>query len=192
MGYSLGWVAVQSGNADAIYARLGLSRTGAREEVPDSPVVGAVLPEGWHLVVVRRGEHLLGDALLREVSAGTRAVACFLEEHVMYSASVEWADGRKIWSVVHDSEKACGHLAFDGTPPSELSAIRSRLQSAQDEEDDVDPEVDHLFDIPIDLAKALTGFRHDERLSGVGRQPFEVLAAHGGATRPWWKRALGQ
>ena len=77
MGYSLGWVAVQSGSADAIYARLGLSRTGAREEVPDSPVVGAVLPEGWHLVVMHRGEHLLSDALLKEASAGTRAVVCF-------------------------------------------------------------------------------------------------------------------
>jgi hypothetical protein len=192
MGYALGWVAVQGGRADAIHEKLGVLRTGTREDVPEAPVVGAILPNGWYLVAVQRGEHLLGDALLSDLSAGTHAIACFVEEHVMYSASVGWSDGRKMWSVVHDSEQAAGHLAVDGSVPADFSQIRATQEAKQRTEDEADAEVDYIFDVPIDLAKALTGFRHDESVAGSDPAPFEVLAPRAGATRAWWKKWLGQ
>jgi hypothetical protein len=187
MGYALGWVAIQSGSAEAILERLGFSPTGVREALPNSAAVGAALP-GSYLVVVQRGDHLVGNALLKDLSIGTALTACFVEEHVMYSTSVGWEDGRKIWSVVHDSEKGSGHLAVDGVAPSALAPIRARLESAQR----ADAEADFIFDIPIDLAKALTGFRHDEALPATEQAPFEVLAARRSASRPWWKRVMSQ
>jgi len=192
MGYSLGWVAVESGSIDAIHERLGLSSTSTCEETPESSVVGATLPTGWYLVVEQRGEHLLGDDLLSELSAGRQVIACFVEEHVMYSASVGWSHGRKVWSVVHDSEKAAGHLAIDGPPPTELSAIRAALDATQRAEDGADAKVDYVFDIPVDLAKALTGFRHDERVAGAAPSPFVVLVRRAGATRRWWNKWRSQ
>jgi hypothetical protein len=94
-----------------------------------------------------------------------------------------------MWSVVHDSEKAAGHLAVDGSVPAEFSQIRATREAKQRTEDEADAEVDFIFDVPIDLAKALTGFRHDEALLARPRS-VRVLAPRAGATRPWWKKWL--
>lgn len=36
-------------------------------------------------------------------------------------------------------------------------------------------ELDALFDVPAELSKALTGFRHDEDIDGVTGDAFTVL-----------------
>ena len=36
-------------------------------------------------------------------------------------------------------------------------------------------DVDYIFDIPVELAQALTGFRYDMAIEGAGKEPFEVL-----------------
>jgi hypothetical protein len=51
MGYSLSWVAIKNGNAEAIYSVLDLRPTGEWEEIPEFQIVGAELPTGWHLVL---------------------------------------------------------------------------------------------------------------------------------------------
>jgi len=176
---------------------LGFRGTGVREEIPESPLVGATLPRGWYVVVVDRGESLLKDELLRRLSAGCEAVGCFLEEHVMYSAAVGWANGCKVWSVTHDSAKARAHLQLEGDPPPALSAIRARLDTKQDAAGGDTADVDYVFDIPVELAKAVTGFRHDEDVEGTEAPLFEVLVSDATAEssakqqRSWWRRLLG-
>jgi hypothetical protein len=51
-------------------------------------------------------------------------------------------------------------------------------QAAESEED-----VDHISDIPIELARELTGFRHDQELPGGGDEPFEALET---VKKKWW------
>ncbi len=154
------------------------------------------LPAGWYVVVVHRGEHLVEDELLQRVSAGCEAIACFLEEHVMYSAAVGWRDGRRLWSVTYEAERSRRDVAVEGELPAGSSAIRARLEADQVRAGGERAAVDYLFDVPIEIAKSVTGFRHDEDVTSSEAAPFEVLArtstGKAAERRPWWRSLLGR
>jgi hypothetical protein len=173
MGFSLSWLAVRGKTPEALLEQLGLSRTGEHEEIPESEIVGAQLPGGWYVVVNDHDVRFVDDAVLEMVSVGGEAVTCFVEEHVMCSAATGWKNGKEVWAVIHEAERGLEHLAEDGRLPPELAAIRDRLGA---EEAD---GVDYIFDVPVELAEALTGFRHDRDFPGAaeGDQPFEILTA---------------
>ena len=76
----------------------------------------------------------------------------------MVSRSAGWRDGEQIWSVIHDGQEGEGHLDVEGEPPVAFAAIRDRLTK----EHAKDGSVDFFFDIPVDLAREMTGHRHDE------------------------------
>jgi len=193
MGYSLSWLAVKGKSPAAVRDALGLRPTGQREEFPESELCAAELPGGWYLIVSDHTEHVAPDAVLQTLSAGGELVTCFIEEHVMASAAAGWQNGRKLWSVTHDSHRGHDHLAAEGDLPPAYAAIRDRLVAKQRQEDLEKPpqsrpmfkrkitdlsqmRCDYLFNIPVDLAKALTGYTHDEDIPGQTGEPFEVLA----------------
>ncbi|MER8406275.1 hypothetical protein [Mesorhizobium sp. M1307] len=49
-----------------------------------------------------------------------------------------------------------------GDLPASFEALKQQCFSKQDEEDSKGTDVDLVFDLPLDLAAELTGFRHDE------------------------------
>ena len=53
-----------------------------------------------------------------------------------------------------------------------------------------DSECDYLFDIPVETARSVAGYRHDEDVPGLSGEVFEVLARPGKPS--FWKRLLGQ
>ncbi|HEU4886189.1 MAG TPA: hypothetical protein VFT45_28375 [Longimicrobium sp.] len=179
---------------------LGLSPTGEVEEVPDSPVGCAALPTGWFLVFVNRGTLAFSDEPLPALSAGCKVVFCAVEEHVMSSLAACYVDGQVAWQVAHDSEKGTYHLDSRGDLPAEFDEIFHAAKHEQDLAGGEKADVDCIHDVPIDLAKAITGFRHDEKTPGLDAEPFKVLE-HVSATasnrssadpsrpsvRPWWR-----
>lgn len=173
MGYSLSWAAVKTGNAEAVHSLLGLSTTDVWEEVAESKIVGASLPSGWYLVLFRRTE--LDDAVLRKLSMLGEVVSCFVEDHVMFSRASNWKDGECLWSVTHDCEKGRYHLEVKGIPPASLGEIKTRLVAEQDKEGGEQADVDVIYDVPAELAKVITGFRHDQDMTGMKDKPFEML-----------------
>ena len=174
MGYSLSWAAVKGGKAEEIYSLLGLRPTGHREEFPESKIVAAGLPCGWHLVAFRRRE--MGDKTLARLSSLGDVVYCFVEDHVMFSAASAWTNGKCQWRVTHDSEKrGLLHLEAAGQLPASFTAIRDRQSAKQTADGGEKAEVDHIYEIPAELAKELTGFRHDQAPAGMSGDCFEVL-----------------
>jgi len=117
----------------------------------------------------------LDDALLKKVSSAGELVYCYVEEHVMYSSAASWKDGKQIWSVIHDAQNGIRHLDVSGDVPKVLAVIAEKLNAEQDAYSDKKPEVDYIFDIPVELAKELTGFRHDQDMPGMLDDAFEVL-----------------
>jgi hypothetical protein len=112
---------------------------------------------GWHVLVVERFDVITEAAdVLRKLSIGSEVVASFVEEHVMVSAAVEWKDGKEVWFVQHDSQKGRMNLEERGTLPPSYTKIKSDLShKAQG------PGPDYLFDVPVELAASITGFRYD-------------------------------
>ena len=180
MGYSLSWMGVKDVSLHVVLEALALTRTGRRQEIPDSPLNGVNLPSGWYLVIANnKSPDFFADSALQRLSTDGELVTCFVEEHVMYSSATGWKGGRKVWSVLHDSQLDIEHLETAGDLPSNFSLIRDRLHASQEAAGGRSADVDYTFNVPVELAEARTGFRHDLGLPELGEDPFEVLLTTG-------------
>ena len=154
MGASLSWFAVRGKTPEAVLQDFGLKNVG--KEYRETPFCGGMLPSGWYLVI--HGRHEFTNDEVRRLSHGCEVIACFVEEHVMVSRAAGWKDGKPVWSVAHDAEQGDGHLEVEGSPPAGFPPIRDRLTRQQEEEGGAD----FIFNIPVDLAKELTAYSHEE------------------------------
>jgi hypothetical protein len=115
------------------------------------------------------------DRELARLSRSGEVVCCFVEDHVMVSWASGWRDGKKAWSVAHDCEKGLLHLDIKGEAPAELKGIAERLIAEQQAAGGEKADVDHVYDVPAELAKVLTGYRHDQDMPGLTGDVFEIL-----------------
>jgi len=168
MGDSTIWLAFQGIPQAAVLDRLQLQP--ATE--PELEIFGAALPDHWHLVL-GQGLNFMDDAIMNRVCADCFGVSCFLDSRVMVSAAAGWENGRRVWSALHDSEQGIDHLETEGELPPVFMGICDALVAKQKAQGDR-PRVDYLFDIPIELAAAITGFHHD-RGTTIGYPDFELL-----------------
>ena len=172
MGYSLSWVAVEASSEKALFAHLGLQATGeTSEDGPGFDLSGARLP-GWYLLVADHTDALVDEQLLKTLSGGGRVIAAMVEEHVMFSSAEEWRNGERVWGAIHVPDAGLYHIGVEGGLPEAYAAIHQRQVAEQEKEGGQDAGVDHIIDIPLELAAAITGFRHDR--SGP---PFHELEA---------------
>jgi hypothetical protein len=175
MGFSLAWVAVRGLRREKVLEALGLRATGEHEELPESELVGAALPSGWYLVVADHFGILEDGELARALSKKGETVACWVEEHVMFSMACGFEKGKERWRVSHDSSRGLEHLETSGSLPASFAPIRDEhLQKQRAHETG---GVDYLFDVPVELARSLTDYRHDHDIEGAGPEPFEILEA---------------
>src|SRR5262245_58862117 len=179
MGYSLSWIAVKGRRPNSVREELSFRTTGKREEIPESEVSAVEMPGGWYLIVSNHTEQVASDAAMQRLSSsGCELVTCFVEEHVMFSSATGWRDGRKSWSIIHDSQRGIEHLETMGELPASYSSIRERLFAEQKEENIrkagmrrplffrkvvsiEEMGCDYIFNIPVEVAHELTGYRHD-------------------------------
>jgi len=114
----------------------------------------------------------------------------------MYSSAACWRDGQEIWRVQHQGDRDVLHIEITGTPPENFEDLRARQFAEQAENDRArakgDYGVDCIFDIPLELARSMVGFRHDLNNPGIDENGFRELRQQPGAgllasARPWWK-----
>jgi hypothetical protein len=140
--------------------------------------------------MVSRADAYDGRVDLGSLSRGAEVVACFVEEHVMFSAAAFWRDGLRVWSVEHDAQEGIRHLVVAGELPAEMSAIIKESEAAQDAEDECDSEVDYIFEIPVDIAQRITDFRYDrDDVDGIELK-FDVLDHVPGQRRAGWFKSI--
>ena len=185
MADALTWIAVQGMPTERIRSILGLKPTGRSSPGFDWEFGGAALANGWQLIVQGFENEASGfrEADLRDLAAEGTLVVCVVDEYALRSRTSGWTRGREAWSVTHDGADPSGaHLAVTGEVPPALEAIRARIYAEQNDADRAAEqgtdgghglEVDLIFELPIDLARELTGFRHDD--PEADRPPFDVL-----------------
>jgi hypothetical protein len=211
MGYSLSWLAVKGKMPPIVLHDLGFRPTGEHQELPEAPLSAATIPNGWYLIVSNVTEQIASDSVLTRLTVDCEAVACFVEEHVMVSSAAGWKNGRRCWFVSHNAQRGIEDLETDGELPTPFNSIRDRMFSKQKEDRirkaDIprplfkrrvlkvgEMECDFIFEIPIEVAREVTGFRHDQDTPGEASQPFEVLVeavlkeSASQQKQPFWKR----
>jgi len=188
MGYSLAWLATRGKPIESLLAELHLRRTGTVGEYTDEPIVGAPLEGGWYLLVARGCDHrMITDSVLKTISRGCRMIACSVEEHMTWSLTMEWDNGREIWSVYHQGDEEVHNLTTSGALPDFFASIRDEIMAEQAAVGGADAGVDCVFEAPLELARRITGFRHSSDENVV--EPFEILleAMPAKPPRPWWQ-----
>ena len=175
MGFALSWLAIRRIEKPDIYRRLGFAETSARDMVPDAPFAGVTLNTGWQIVIAGHRCDFADSVNLAALSQDCDVVTCAVEEHVMYSHASSWRDGSREWSVSHDSEKGLRHLAADGDPPPIFATIRQEAFDELDSNGGDASRVDYVFDVPVELARHLTGFSHDQDPPTDDGEPFVAL-----------------
>src|SRR5262249_13682293 len=155
---------------------LSLAETGRSEEVPESPICGAELPDDWYLVFLNRFDHAFAKPKsLEHVSSLGPVVTCQVEEHVMVSEASFFDAGRRVWRVVHDAQDNIYHVNTEGVLPSIYHEILRQERKRQDDEGGEDAEVDYLFEVPVELAMHVCKFRHDNCEFDWGQPVYSTL-----------------
>lgn len=159
MGWSLSWVGVRGVHAGELWRRLGLRPTGRTSELPVGRFSAATAEGEWTVICASRDDRFVDGALLGPLSGYGEAVGCFVQEHAMFSQAVCWRSGERAWAVTHDAERSPDHLQACGDLPAPFHQLELEAMTARR----LDPQgPDLVFDVPLDLAKAVVGFRHDE------------------------------
>jgi hypothetical protein len=184
MGVALAWLVVESGDAAAIAAALGVRLTGQRGPLKKFPLALLRLADGRSLVVsTHADEPVFKSKQMGAMSALGRVFIGHLEEHVMASGFETWSRGRKTWSVAHQGDDDPLHLKTTGKlPPNDakLKATALERQRAAVEE----PEEDHLFELSLELARRHAMLDPNDLPDGE----YEQL--HIGVWRELWRRTF--
>jgi hypothetical protein len=185
MGRSLSWLVIESPDADGIAAELDVKRMGKSGAISDFRLSICSLADGRVLVVSNNcDEPLFSGKRLAKLSARGPLVCASMEEHVMSSTCSEWANGRKTWGVSHDSEKDRLHLAVTGKPPHNFAALKQASFDEQAREDANEAAVDHIFDLPLQCARAQTGLDVENDF-GLAANSFQKLDV--GRLKRYWR-----
>lgn len=190
MGFAVSWCAVREEHAAAMLGDMGLAATGRKSSDRDADVVTLPLPSGWRLVWFEKyNPGSLSARKLGESSKSRDVLVCHIEEHVMSSSAEYWSQGRRLWLIEHVGEDGPVGLDVEGSPPDSLKRIRREMEREQREAGGEDADVDYLFEIPLLVAKELTGFKHDEDDSELIGEGYEEL--DGGKAPGFFGRLFG-
>lgn len=170
MGINLGWIAVQSHLREDLLERLGLEPIGDVVHEVGQTYAMADTPEGWTVVTFRAPPSDMNETVAKGAPKGP-SFHGFMSETVMASEVRGYEDGQFLWSVERYEHKGPG-LIVQGEPPKILENIRHRREAEQGKSDAED--VDFLFEAPLDLGAALTGYR-----PGQGELEWQVLGRKG-------------
>jgi hypothetical protein len=172
MGYAISWIAFKDKTSAQVAELLSLAQSGDFEEIPRGMFSGTKPDKGWYVVVINKyGHKFVSTRSLRRVSVNGDVIAAAIEEHVMFSSTEAWTDGNLVWRLTHKGETGPNNLQEQGSLPEQYLPIKQRLFAAQRQEDQAEPEVDHIFNIPLELAEAIVGFKHDKAYE----KNFEIL-----------------
>ena len=157
-----------------VLRELGLTETAAKEWLPESDVVGCSLASGSYVVFYNAvGVMGLEATSLALTSLGAEVVTCEVEEHAMVSVASGWQNGTQLWHIVHDSECGLSHLDTAGLLPPGFAEIRDAQRAKHDGRGAAN--VDYYFNIPVEVAELVCGFRHDDEFDEAEIEPFVVL-----------------
>jgi hypothetical protein len=196
MGFEISWLAVKGKSPDAVTQELGLTPTGEFTDYAESLFTGRTLSSGWFILVIDAYDHdFVKPYSVAAISRDCEVVACLIEEHGNYCSAELWSKRSRIWRIEHDARNGVEHISHSGTLPDAYAAIEKELSEEQKQAGGINADTDYFFDIPLQTAKSIVGFKHDEPSAEDDNYQIFTLRADPspGARgpdrngRPWWK-----
>jgi hypothetical protein len=93
----------------------------------------------------------------------------------MASSAELWSRGARKWWISHEGADGPKGLSSDGELPSSLPPIREEMEQLQASEGGDEADVDYIFEIPLRVAQAIVGFKHDEEPAHPADRHFVIL-----------------
>ena len=174
MGFRISWVAFNGLNKEEVLRVLGATDTGVIDEANEAPFSGAEIPGGWFILFSNDFDFVSEEALA-SLSSNCNVVACQVSETVMVSIAYAYSHGTAQWAISHSAQKGIRDLSVSSTPPLAFEKIRETLTLEQDAQGGGSVGVDYFFDIPVQTAASVCGFRHDHSTFEWGEPKFTVL-----------------
>lgn len=159
MGRSCSWIAVRTGDKSGLLDRLGMVETGELIEpgCDQSPMSVHQTHSGWTILFAEDFDWATPERTV-EFSAFGLTLGVQTEDRSEMETSVTAAEkGHVQWRVSHANVPG-RLLEVSGKPPAEYEALRRKYQRKQAEEEDVD----WLLEIPLELARKISGYSIDE------------------------------
>lgn len=176
MGFSISWFAIKKENKNKLFEILKLNLTQETEEFPESTISTAELDTGWQILWYNKFTcPFIDEKALGEISNCFEIIRCLVEEHVMFSSSELWLNGKCKWKISHEGENGPIGLDFEGDLPNCFENIKMELEAEQKKANEDESEVDYLFEIPLKVTEEIVGFKHDEECTHLTNGHFTVL-----------------
>jgi len=93
----------------------------------------------------------------------------------MASSAEFWSGGSRTWWISHEGIDGPKGLDFSGAVPNNFPQVKSEMEAKQKQENGEKSQVDYLFEIPLLVAKSITGFKHDEVCLHVVGNEFKIM-----------------
>ena len=173
MGFRICYLAAQL-EPETFAGSLGLEVAMQADEMPADDWWTARLKNGW-TILWAQDETFGANAReqIERLSSEADIIHCEVNETVMWCSAEYWSGGQSKWKVSHAGD---GDERFDltvqGDLPSGFADIRDQNFKAQK---DGGEDVDHVFEIPLELARSIIGFRHEDYLEPDDVDAFFVL-----------------
>ena len=98
---------------------------------------------------------------------------CEVNETVMWSSAAFWKSGQQVWKVTHAGDgKDIYDLTETGTLPDGLADLKQKAIAQQQKDGG---GVDHIFEIPLDLAALDFEYRHEHFLNDRRVDTFHTI-----------------
>ncbi|HWI84780.1 MAG TPA: hypothetical protein VNT42_00455 [Sphingomonas sp.] len=159
MGLMCSWVAIQTEAKAEVLDHLGLIETDEVVEPTERRKLTSVYQNdnGW-LYVCATDFGWADQARVLDLSRFGMTLGVQTEDKIDMECRVRAADGgRELWAVAHVNQPG-QELTVSGDPPAALAEIRRKYETLQADKDDAD----YLWEIPLALAREVSGFRVDE------------------------------
>jgi hypothetical protein len=161
VGFKISWIGFDGKDKTAALTMAGLKDTGEPDEFNETPFSGADIPGGWFILFCNDFGFVSPQRLAR-LSIDGRIIACQVHEGIMFSAAYGYERGKRVWELAHNAQQNIDDLSVFGSPPPSFEPVRRRLTRQQE----AAAGVDYIFDIPVEVAAGICGYRY-------GRMKFE-------------------
>ncbi len=177
MGFSIAWIGFPHSQAASTLRELNLHVTAELDPYMDkAPLSYGDMPGGWSIIFANDMDWVSEDKV-RRLAVHRDVLAVWVEEHTDFWGTAYYSQGAPVWRVYRDTAQD-DKLHVDGQLPAQYSHfVDAKAQQAwADGWAHFDPHKGLPVAEAIQVAEAITGFRHDRLDYPWGKAQFHVLA----------------